>query len=461
MTAVGDRLHIPSFAGQAGIARRDITPPVGIRARNWGPATWDMATGVHRSMTLTALALAGSDGTDPQLLLAVDGTWWRRVADEWLVRGEILRRLDLVEDSLLLTLSHTHAGPVLSAEEVDMPGGEYIPGYLASLTDAAVAAGTDALSALTPARLEWTSGSCTLAANRELDVGGRPLVGFNPEADADDTVMVGRLSDEQGHTRAVLVNYACHPTTLAWENPLISPDYVGNLREIVETETDALCLFLQGASGELAPRHQYVGDVHVADQHGATLGYAVLAALAALPPAGSVMALTDVVESGAPLARWSPQPVAAATTRAAQRSDVELQLRPLASLAELATQWSDIDLPSREERLRRARSLREGYITGPTVQHPVWAWRWGDAVILAHPGEAYSRLQTTLRCAFPGHSIVVLNLTNGPGFVYLPTQEAYDRGAYQSWQTPLAPGSLERLEAHAIAMVRALLEKKT
>jgi len=40
----------------------------------------------------------------------------------------------------------------------------------------------------------------------------------------------------------------------------------------------------------------------------------------------------------------------------------------------------------------------------------------------------------------------VMNLTNGPGFVYLPTEAAYERGAYQAWQTPLAPGSLVRLE---------------
>ncbi len=53
--------------------------------------------------------------------------------------------------------------------------------------------------------------------------------------------------------------------------------------------------------------------------------------------------------------------------------------------------------------------------------------------------------------------VVVANLTNGPGFVYLPTREAYDVGAYQAWQLPLAPGSLERLERHACAVVDDVL----
>jgi hypothetical protein len=95
------------------------------------------------------------------------------------------------------------------------------------------------------------------------------------------------------------------------------------------------------------------------------------------------------------------------------------------------------------------------------VQHPVWAWRLGDGIVVAHPGEAYSRLQSTLRSRFPEVPITVANLTNGPGFVYLPTRDAYDRGAYQAWQTPLAPGSLERLEEHACALVTELLTAPT
>jgi hypothetical protein len=34
-------------------------------------------------------------------------------------------------------------------------------------------------------------------------------------------------------------------------------------------------------------------------------------------------------------------------------------------------------------------------------------------------------------------------MTNGPGYVYIPTRSAYERNAYQSWQTVLAPGAFE------------------
>ncbi|MFJ2368306.1 hypothetical protein [Microbacterium sp. NPDC087665] len=477
-TQIGDSIRVPRSALRVGVARRDITPPTGIRAKNWGPADWERSEGAHRPFELTALALIGDD-LRPRVLLAVDGTWWRRVADEQGVRGAILDGLGLEADQLMLSLSHTHAGAVLCAADAHLPGGELIPGYLEALAEAGVAAGREALAGAEPGLIEWTSGRCTLAADRELDLDGRALVGYNPAATADDTVTIGRISVD-GAVHATLVNYACHPTTLAWQSREVSPDYVGAMREIVEGATDAPCLFVQGASGELAPREQYTGDVTVADRHGRSLGHAVLAALDALPVPGDELTLDGVVESGAPLAIWAGRPFVSslrsslrdrrrdAVPERAERDEgsttglvasVELPLRDLPTLDELAEEWADIDVRSREERVGRARNLRDGYIDGPTVTHPVWVWRLGDAVIVGHPGEAYSRLQTSLRARFLDTPIVVMNLTNGPGFVYLPTREAYDRGAYQAWQTPLAPGALELLEQHAARLVEAVLTR--
>ncbi|WP_314648675.1 hypothetical protein [uncultured Microbacterium sp.] len=473
-TRIGDRIRVPRSAVSVGVARRDITPPTGIRAKNWGPADWERSEGAHRPFTLTAFALIGDDDR-PRVLLAADGTWWRRVADERGVRTAILDGLALDADQLLVSLSHTHAGAVLCAADAHLPGGELIPGYLDALTAAGVAAGREALAAARPGLVEWTTGRCALAAERELDLDGRALVGFNPAGAADDTVTIGRISVD-GVVCATLVNYACHPTTLAWQNREVSPDYVGAMREVVEGATGAPCLFVQGASGELAPREQYTGEVAVADRHGRSLGHAVLAAIDAMPAPGEELTLDGVVESGAPLAVWAGRPVAGSSvtassgvasspaappavsaTAAAILSGVELPLRDLPTLDELAEEWADIDPRSRDERLGRARNLREDYIDGPTVAHPVWVWRFGDAVFVAHPGEAYSRLQTALRERFPGIPIVVMNLTNGPGFVYLPTTEAYARGAYQAWQTPLAPGALDLLIDHAAERVAAVL----
>ena len=455
-TRIGSRILVPHLRAEVGVARRDITPPVGIRARNWGAADWDVSEGIHRPMTLTTLAVVSGEGST-QLLVAVDSTWWRRVDDEWRVRGRVLDALGLAPEQLQISLSHTHAGPVLCSTDSALPGGDLISAYLDSLAQAAIDAGREALANRRPGLIEWAVGRCSLASNRELDVDGRALVGFNPNGVADDTVMVGRVTSQDGETLGTVVNYACHPTTLAWDNHLISPDYVGAMRDLVEDATGAPCLFLQGASGELAPREQYSGDVELADRHGRSLGHAVLAALETMPLPGTELELTGAVESGAPLAIWRGVPLATSFSARAVVGSVELEV-DLPSIEELTQRWANIDESTREERLDRARNLRDDYIKGSTVQHPVWAWRWGGAIIVGQPGEAYSRFQVTLRERFPDHPIVVTNLTNGPGFVYLPIQDAYDRGAYQAWQTPVVAGSLDRLEDYATSLVQSLLD---
>lgn len=456
MTELGARLAVPRTDAPVGVARRDITPPAGIRAKNWGPADWERSDGAHRPFTATALAIGAEE---PLVLVAVDGTWWRRVDDERAVRDRVLRELGLPEERLIIALSHTHAGAVLCSADAHLPGGELIPGYLEALADGIAAAGREALAAAEPGHIDWTTGRCALAADRELDLDGRALVGFNPDAPAaDDTVVIGRITDSRGRPVGTIVNYACHPTTLAWQNRLVSPDYVGALRELVEAETGAPVLFLQGASGELAPRQQYTGELEVADRHGRALGHAVLSALALLPAPGAELELSGVVESGAPLGMWTETPQPASAAIAAVKDEVELDLTDLPTLAELEERWADIDPRSRDERLGRARNLRDGYIDGPTVRHPVWAWRLGDALLVGHPGEAYSAFQTGVRREAGAHPVLVLNLANGPGFVYLPTAEAYRRGAYQAWQTPLAPGSLERLTDAAAQTLHTLVE---
>ena len=139
-----------------------------------------------------------------------------------------------------------------------------------------------ALATAVPAALEWRIGRCGVAYNRDFRDPKLPryLCGANPAGEADDALLIGRVTAEGGRIVAILVNYACHPTTLAWQNQLMSPDFVGSMRELVEAITaGAYCLFLQGASGELAPREQYAGDTEVADRHGRELGFAVLSTL--------------------------------------------------------------------------------------------------------------------------------------------------------------------------------------
>jgi hypothetical protein len=450
------------FRGVIGVAGRDITPPIGIHARNWGASTHDVAEGVHRPLTLTALTIEPSDGVGPPLvLISADLMSWRSRAAEAAVIARVLEETGTAREHLMFCLTHTHAAPSVRSEDAEKPGGALIEPYQQQIVRAAIEAVREAQARKVPATLAWRYGRCDLAANRDLPdpAGGRRIVcGCNPTAAADDTLLVGRVAaDRSGRPVATIVNYGCHATTLAWQNRLISPDFVGAMRELVESHAGgAPCLFLQGASGELAPAQQYTDDVAVADRHGRRLGHAVVSTLEAFETPGTRLTYEAVVESGAPLAVWREQPHAASTALASATRGVELPLKPMPALAELEAARQAARDPVTRERLARQAAVRTIVGDGATTRTPLSAWRVGDAVLIGQPNEAYSHLQVQLRRGFAGRTIAVMNLVNG-SVGYLPPREMYAHDVYQVSQSPYAAGALEALTAAAEQLVEELL----
>jgi hypothetical protein len=446
------------FRGRIGVAREDITPPAGIFAKSWGAATHEAAEGLHRPLTLTCATFQSGVGAEPLVLIGADLGWWRSTEDEWAVRGPLLEALKLDPARLMFCLSHTHAGPGLQIENAGRPGGHLIAPYQAQLRDAAIRAARRALEQARPATMTWRYGKCDLATNRDLPEPGssRVVVGFNPAGAADDTLLVGRLTDDAGRVLGTIVNYACHPTTLAWDNRLISPDYVGAMREVVESDTrGAPCLFMQGASGELAPAEQYSGDTALADRHGRRLGHAVLATLEAMERPGQRLAYEGVVESGAALGVWRQVDYDVPTNLTAMLQHVEYELKPLPSIAEIERQWRECTDHVQKERLWRKRCMRRVVGDGTATRMPLWAWRLGDAMLFGQPLEAYSRFQKELRAALAPRAVSVMNIVNGSAG-YLAPAELYDTDIYQVWQAPYARGSLERLIADAKCIAEQL-----
>ena len=453
-----------AFIGQVGLSRTDITPPVGIFCRNWGAATHDTAQGIHRPLFLTALAIRDAAGGEPLVLLDADLGWWANLSHERKFRGRACAALGLPEERLLSCVTHTHSAPPLCEPEPQWQGSDLLAAYLVRLERAMVETARAAITNLAPATIEWTHGRSSLATNRDLPdpappAGPRIVCGFNPANPADDTLIVARITSASGTPLATIANYACHPTTLAWDNDLVSPDYVGEMRSTIERASAGLGLFLQGASGELAPRYQYVGDPAVADAHGRELAHAVLATVHAMEPPGHSLAFDRVVESGAPLAFWRREPRPATPlmqSLAAKRRTVDLPLKDWPSAAELAAQFAACSDRAIAERIRRRLRIRE--VIGDSRNFPleVWGWRIGEALVLGTMAEAYSCIQENVRAAFPGHEVAWINLVNG-SVGYLPPAPLYDVEIYQVWQTPFDRGSLELLESAAIDLGRELV----
>jgi len=451
----------PSFKGWIGSGREDITPPVGIYARNWGAAKHEVAAGIHLPLTLTAVTFQQNAGGDPLVLISADLGWWKSAADERRLREGLLQALSLQPYQLMFCLTHTHAGPSTFTEDANKPGGDLIAPYLEHVQLAAITAAKIALKTAGEATLTWHYGKCDLARNRELPEAGsdRVITGLNPAATADDTLLVGRITNEQGIVTATIVNYACHPTTLGAANNLLSPDYIGAMRGLVEQHTGASCVFLQGASGELSPAEQYSGDTSLADHYGRQLGFAVLSALEAMLPPDKELQFTGVVESGASLAMWAKSFYHPAAVLKGEMKLVSLPLKELPSLAEIEAAWAACEDHVVKERLWRQRGIRKTIGDGDVADMPLWVWRLGDCILVGQPNETYSNFQQELRELLSPAAVAVMNIVNGYAG-YLPPAAAYSRQSYAVWQTPFAPGALELLTASATAISQRLILSK-
>lgn len=451
----------PALRASIGASRWDITPDLNVCAKNWGAAEHWFANGVHRQLTGTAIAIARLEGDDaPLLLISLELGWWRSRGDADRFRQQLLDELELPDENLILHLTHTHSGPILDSEAPREARPETAHAYLALLAQSCVAGAREAIQNRKPATTLFRYGRCSLATNRDLPDPQRRdrfLCGFQPDTPADDTLLVGRIVLDDGRTLATLVNYACHPTTLAWENHLISPDYPGAMRAMVEAETHgAPCMFLFGASGELAPAEQYAGDTSLADRHGRELGHAALAAITPLERGLPALRFDGCVESGAPLAVWQASLHPSDECLRASTVDLTVQLKQdIPSIEAIDAALAAGPEGFQYERLLRQRRVRASIGNGTTSAERIWIWRLGDALLCATPFEAYSDLQLRMRHSFPGKPVFALNIGNG-SLGYLPPRPLYDHNIYQVWQTPFARGTLEQVTDAAIAGLHTL-----
>jgi neutral ceramidase len=231
----------------AGVARCDITPPVGIAHGNWSAQTHERAEGID--LPLCCTVLAASDGNEE--IIIVEWDLLHPPHGEWLteIRNLITGLTGVPGSHIRISSSHTHAGPSVKQPWFD-GGAEMIDSYVGSLGHKVAGTCLAAHRVLQPARVAGGKGYCPVNANRRTPwKPNYPLMAPNLNGFSDHEVGVMRIDSQHGQPLATVVNFAAHPTILAWANRLISPDYPGTVRRTVEKLVGGTCLFLQGAAG--------------------------------------------------------------------------------------------------------------------------------------------------------------------------------------------------------------------
>ena len=382
---------------------------------------------------------------------------------------------------VLIGFSHTHAAGIFSAHRTDKPGGELIRPYLVSVQEKLADAARRAVVSMQPVVMTHAAGSCAMGRNRDYwdQKRGRYVCGFNPDAASDQTLMVVRITDASVRPVGTIVNYGCHPTTLAWDNTLVSPDYVGAMRELVEQHTEAPCVFALGACGDVGPQAGFVGDPHVADRNGRQLGFAALSTLMSMGPPQTDFVYQGPVVSGATLGTWAHVPFDATRAEQVKRFDggtYSVQL-PTIDLLDSRTLRRDLDdwtqkaasadrdghpiaardAAAQAERARRWLERLESIPADRDFPLSFSVLRMGDALWVSCAGEPYACIEVELRRRLSRFAVIFTPLVGPMDVAYLLPADRYGKGLYQQEPSMLAAGCLERLVEAIAQKIEALL----
>jgi hypothetical protein len=233
-------LTAPVIAGavelQAGAAKVDITPPVGGPLWGYGARHDSPSVGVLDPLHARAVVLAAAKTRVAIVSLDLGRAPTRAIVAA--IRKKV--KQDSSVEHIFLVGSHTHHAPVLELERWPDPKDPYVRQLEKKLTGII----KDAAGSLKPARLGVAAAQVGLNRNRHSRRADAPV---------DRELIVVRIEDKAGEPIAHLVNFAAHPTMLDDKLCKLSADYPGALAGLVEKETGAPCLFLQGAAGDLSP----------------------------------------------------------------------------------------------------------------------------------------------------------------------------------------------------------------
>jgi hypothetical protein len=461
----------------AGVARADITPPLGIAHAGWGAQTHQRAAGVDLPLWATALAL--SDGAETVVIVDLDLIYlWDTEAPGALRAAAALTGLPA--SHIRLAYTHTHSGPINGATWSSWvkEGAEMVPAYDAMLEHQIAGVARQALATMRPARVAAGAGEARINVNRRFQrpEDGATICGRNWGGPVDHQVQVLRIDARDGAPIAAVVNYACHPITVGPDCDLVTPDYPGVMKRVVEQATGATCLFLQGATGDIGPIQGCArGGQAEYRRLGSILGHEASRVWWELEPRRRQERYAGTLESGSPLAIYADEPLPDLdTTLRVGTREVRLPLKPFAPSAELATATAahverldrlraaggDLEAIRAETMLAKRAAMRADLARRNEGQShrtvTLQTFAIGDQIALpVVPGEPFCQigLQVKERSPFP-HTLFAgyANL----GWAYIPTADAYPLGGYEVEITPFAPEAAAMVVEESVALLRDL-----
>lgn len=456
----------------AGTGRADISAPPGTPQGGWGAQLHQRGTGTDLPLVVSALVL--SDGEETAVAIADVDIIHLTPEVEAKAVAKAVELTSIPASHIRISHSHTHSGPNTFRLSTISEGLPMALEYIETLPSRIAAAIWQASRHLRPVRYAAGIGSCDINVNRRYRTpDGQVVVGCNPTGTVDRAVRVVRFDDSSGRTVATIIHYACHPTTMGWQNDRYTPDYPGMARRVVEEQLGGTCIFLQGATGNLGPREGFTGDLEVYRRLGRILGLNASAVALNLESSPRKYRFAGIQESGAKIALYeaeeveTPAPVLRVISRKialpvretgdpAQMEAAAAAMRERLNQARDAGSEADLRLATALATQAQMRANLAKMTSGKAhLERRLMGIRIGAVALISTQGEPFIEISQAIEKASPFPFTLFSGYSHG-GDAYIPTPEAYEEGGYEVGTTVFAPEAAGILIAQSITMLREL-----
>ncbi len=417
LVMIGPSVYSQENMLKAGIARTDITPTERLYMGGY-----DMTFRPGRSEgsygSIYTRALVFDDDVRQVVFIEVDVVSFPQ--DDYLsIRKSISAETGIPAENIMLGCVHNHAAPYPG--EINKESDWYL-----HLRDHLIKTVKNAMADLEPVKIGGGTGKSSIAMNRRKrmedtltyitfdennrsqsygkyktdnpvlirEMDGVYRLGANPKGPIDEEVGILRIDKLSGQPKAVLVNYACHGTSLGGRNYMISPEWNGHMLEYIEEKIPGVTgIYVPGASGDINPR--FVGGLD---------GYA------------------DNLENTAALGCEIAKEVVRVFHSI--RTDIP-------GSAEIKMAHQDIVCP------KRYGEVVDDFMH-TTTDVPVTAIKIDEFVWVTFPVELFHEIGQTIKSSTHVRYPFLVGYCNG-SLGYLITQQAYSEGGYEPWATRFAP----------------------
>jgi len=324
--------------------------------------------------------------------------------------------------------------------------------YQDKLFDWLVGVALEANQQLQPARIGANWGEAAVGIyRRETGPDGRDVLGEDPDVPIDSAVGVIRVDDLDGKAIAILFSYGCHTVTMGPRSAVMSSDFPGPARELVENAFGGLSVFLQACGGNVNPIHGIGYEVDCRDtknRTGLVLGGEVVKTAANIrtnvrrcserKPLGTVPKIL--------FWPWEPVDGDTSTYLGAVDETIQFEFIELPSLEEASAiheTWKQKLADARANDARdweislarrftdwSAKLIEAVHQGNPPRDVVIQAIRVNDIVLASIGVEAFFETGLAIKARSPFKHTQVLGFSNGT-VTYLPRAEDYPAGGWK------------------------------